>query len=348
VSRGPGALRIAVVGATTLIGEAVIRELRARAFPIARLHALDDERYVGRAVREEEEAEGADLETEAVEAFDFEAVDLAFFCGRAALSERYAAAAAAHVWVIDNSPAFRARPDVPLFAADVNPTVLAGVGVRGLIALPGSASVALATALAPLHALAGVTRVDVATYQAVSGGGRAAMDELAGETVAMLSGRPARGRAFGRQIAFNVIPQVDQLDEEGVSREERRLREETRRLLGAPQLAVNATAVRVPVFFGHSLAVHAAFERPVTVAAALDVLRRGSGICVIEPDSSAEYPTPATLANVPDRVYVGRLRSDMSRDRALNFWVVADNVRKCAAHNAVSAAQTLVNSARKI
>jgi aspartate-semialdehyde dehydrogenase len=345
VSGAARTLRIAVVGATSLIGEAVIQELRARAFPFAELYALDDERHVGRAVREEE-GEGADLKTGAVDAFDFAAVDLAFFCGRAALSERYAAAAAAHAWVIDNSAAFRARLDVPLVAADVNPTVLAGVGPRGLIALPGSASVALATALAPLHALAGLTRVDVATYQAVSGGGRAAMDELAGETVAMLSGRTARGKAFGRQIAFNVIPQVDQLDEEGVSREERRLWEETRRLLGVPHLAVNATAVRVPVFFGHSLAVHAAFERPVTVAAALDVLRRGSGISVIDPDSSAEFPTPATLANAPDRVYLGRLRSDMTRDRALNFWVVADNVRKCAAHNAVSAAQILVNSAR--
>ena len=340
-----GALRIAVVGATSLIGEAVIQELRARAFPFAELHALDDERHVGRAVREEE-GEGAELKTGAVEAFDFEAVDLVFFCGRAALSERYAAAAAAHAWVIDNSPAFRTRPDVPLVAADVNPAVLADLGPRGLIALPGSASVALATALAPLHALAGLSRVDVATYQSVSGGGRAAMDELAGETVAMLSGRIARGRAFGRQIAFNVIPQVDQLDEAGVSREEVRLWEETRRLLGAPQLAINATAVRVPVFFGHSLAVHAAFERPVTVPAALEVLRRGSGISVIEADSSAEYPTPATLASAPDRVYLGRLRSDMTRDRALNFWVVADNVRKCAAHNAVSTAQILVNSAR--
>jgi aspartate-semialdehyde dehydrogenase len=342
---GVRALRIAVVGAASLIGEAVIQELRSRSFPIALLHALDDERHVGRAPRDEA-GEGAELKTEAVAGFDFEAVDLAFFCGRAALSERYAAAAAAHAWVIDNSPAFRARPDVPLVAADVNPGVLAGVGLRGLIALPGSASVALATALAPLHALAGLARVDVATYQAVSGGGRAAMDELAGETVAMLSGRTARGKAFGRQIAFNVIPQVDQLDEDGVSREERRLAEETRRLLGVPHLAVNATAVRVPVFFGHSLAVHAAFERPVTVATALDVLRRGSGITVIDPESSAQYPTPATLANAPDRVYLGRLRSDMTRDRALNFWVVADNVRKCAAHNAVSAAQILVNSAR--
>lgn len=340
-----GAPRIAVVGATSLTGEAVIQELRAREFPLAELYALEDERHVGRAVCPDEAA-GESLEAEDVATFDFSRIDLAFFCGRAALAERYAEAAAARAWVIDNSTAFRARPDVPLVAADVNPGVLAGFGTTGLVALPGSASVALATALAPLHTLAGLTRAEVATYHAVSGGGRAAMDELAGETVAMLSGRTVRGKAFGRQIAFNVIPQVDRLDEEGVSREERRLWDETRRLLGLPHVAINATAVRVPVFFGHSLAVHAAFERTVTVAGALEVLLRSNGIGVIGPDSSAEFPTPATLATAPDRVYVGRVRLDMTRDRALNFWVVADNVRKCAAHNAVSAAQILVNSAR--
>ena len=227
--------------------------------------------------------------------------------------------------------------------ADVNPAALAAVGARGLIALPGSASVALATVLAPLHALAGLTRVEVATYQAVSGSGRGAMDELAGETVAMLSGKQAKGRAFGRQIAFNVIPEVDALEADGVSREERRLWQETRRVLDLPALAINATAVRVPVFFGHSLAVHAAFERACGVADAMAVLQRGSGLSVIDPDSTAEFPTPATLAMAPDRVYVGRLRADLTRDRGLNFWVVADNVRKCAAHNAVSVAQILVN-----
>ncbi len=203
-----------------------------------------------------------ELKISDVAAFDFSRVDLAFFCGRAGLSERYAEAAAAHAWVIDSSSIHRTQPHVPLVAADVNAGTLRDIGARGLIALPGSASVALATALAPLHALAGLERAEVATYQAVSGSGRAAMDELAGETVAMLSGKKARGRAFGRQIAFNVIPQVDSLQADGSTREERRLWEETRRVLDLPHLAINATAVRVPVFFGHSLAVHAAFERP--------------------------------------------------------------------------------------
>ncbi|MEP6883345.1 MAG: aspartate-semialdehyde dehydrogenase [Gammaproteobacteria bacterium] len=341
------ALRVAVVGVSSLIGEAVIDELRARKMTFAELHALDDERSVGRSVMGDEGVESAKaLPVSDVAAFDFSRVDLVFFCGRSALSERYAEAAAAHAWVIDGSAAFRERADVPLVVADVNAAALQAVGARGLIALPGSASVALATALAPLHSLAGLERAEVATYQAVSGSGRGAMEELAGETVAMLSGKKARGRAFGRQIAFNVIPQVDILDADGASREERRLWQETRRVLELPHLEVNATAVRVPVFFGHSLAVHAHFSRPVSAAEAAVVLQRGTGISLIEAASTMEFPTPAELAVAPDKVYVGRLRADLTRERALNFWVVADNVRKCAAHNAVSVAYILVNRPR--
>jgi aspartate-semialdehyde dehydrogenase len=344
--------RIAVVGVSSLVGEAVLDELRARKVRYAELHALDDERNLGRPLDEEEgddKSQGKKrLQATDVAAFDFSRVDLVFFCGRSVLAERYAEAAAAHAWVIDSSSAFRAREHVPLIVADVNGAALSGVGAsgHGLIALPGSASVALATVLAPLHGLADLLRAEVATYQAVSGSGRGAIDELAGETVAMLSGKKARGRAFGRQIAFNVIPQVDLMEEDGVTREERRLWEETRRVLDLPQLAINATAVRVPVFFGHSLAIHATFERPLTVAAATLALQGAPGLSVIDADSSAEFPTPATLSMAPDKVYVGRLRADLTRDRALNFWVVADNVRKCAAYNAVSVAQILVNRSR--
>jgi aspartate-semialdehyde dehydrogenase len=346
MTKGPE-LRIAVVGATSLIGEAVIAELRARKIQFSQLHALEDERNAGRPLTEEAGAGGAAPPAVGdVAGFDFSRVDLAFFCGRAALSQRYAETAAAHAWVIDGSAAFRARADVPLVAADVNPEALDSLGARGLIALPGSASVALATVLAPLHALAGLERAEVATYQAVSGSGRAAMDELAGETVAMLSGQKARGRAFGRQIAFNVIPQVDSFEPGGESREERRIWEETRRVLNLPRLEVNVTAVRVPVFFGHSLAVHAKFARPCRVADAAALLHRSIGISVVDADSTLELPTPAVLAMTPDKVYVGRLRPDPTRDSALNFWVVADNVRKCAAHNAVSVAHILVNRAQ--
>jgi aspartate-semialdehyde dehydrogenase len=334
--------RIAVVGASSLIGEALIDELRSRKFLFAELHALEDERKLGATVTDDDKK----LPIGDVAGFDFSRMNLVFFCGRGALSERYAESAAQHAWVIDGSAAFRHREDVPLIASDVNGENLRGFGKRGLIALPGSASVALATALAPLHALGAVRRVEVATYQAVSGSGRGAMDELASETVAMLSGKKARGRAFGRQIAFNVIPQVDGFDDDGVTHEERRLWIETRRVLNLPDLEINATAVRVPVFFGHSMAVHVAFERSVSVGAAAEVLQRGTGLTLIDPDSSSEFPTPATLASAPDRVYVGRLRADLTRDTGLNFWVVADNVRKCAAHNAVSTAQILVNSSQ--
>jgi aspartate-semialdehyde dehydrogenase len=338
------ALRIAVVGAATLIGEAVIEELRARRVPYAELHALDEAHALGRGragtSMEEDEPR---LALDDVARFDFERVDLALFCGRGSLSERYAESVARAAWVIDGSDRFSNREDVPLVAADVNPQVLEALSAPRLIALAGSASVALATALAPLDAWAGAERVDVVSLHAVSGSGRGAVDELAAETVSLLSGRPARGRAYGTQIAFNVIPQVGRLQEEGGSSEERRVARETCRLLGSPALSINSTAVRVPVFFGHSLAVHAQFARAVSVAGALEFLQRGTGLEVIDTDSDAEFPTPATFATAPHKVYLGRLRMDGTRDRALNFWVVADNVRKCAAHNAVSVAQILVN-----
>ena len=350
MTNGGAPPRIAVVGVSSLIGTAVIEELRARKVAHAALHTLDDERDLGRPPADEDgEVRSKTPPATDVAAFDFSTADLVFFCGRSVLAERHAEKAAEHAWVIDSSALFRGREDVPLIVADVNGgslTAATAAGRHGLIALPGSASVALATALAPLHALAGLVRVDVSTYQAVSGSGRAAMDELAGETVAMLSGKKARGRAFGRQIAFNVIPQVDALDAAGVSKEERRLWEETRRVLAAPAVAINATAVRVPVFFGHSLAIHASFARPVSVAEAAAALQSAAGVSLLDPQSSEEFPTPATFATAPHKVYVGRLRLDPTRDRAVNFWVVADNVRKCAAHNAVSVAQILVNSAR--
>jgi aspartate-semialdehyde dehydrogenase len=335
-------LRIAVVGATSLIGEAVIDEIGSRKIEYAELHALEDARDIGAQTG----AADRKIEVGAIDAFDFSRVDLVFFCSRAAVAERYAEAAARHAWVIDSSSAFRGRSEVPLVAVDVNAGVLARQSMRGLIALPGSASVALATALAPLHAAAGLERVEVATYHAVSGRGRAAMEALAAETVALLSGKKAAGRSFGRQIAFNVIPLVDDLGADGMSREEARMIAETRRVLGLPDLQINITAVRVPVFFGHGLAVHVRLERELSAAAAAAMLHSSNGLSVIEPDSAAQVPTPAVLASAPDQVYVGRIRTDPSRDRSLNFWVMADNVRKCAAHNAVSAAQILVNGSQ--
>jgi aspartate-semialdehyde dehydrogenase len=347
MSAATRAPRVAVVGASSLIGEALIERLGEQKFPMSALHLLDDARDLGRPAVGPD-GEDRDVKIGDVSGFDFADVELAFFCARTAVAEAYAQKAAAHAWVIDGSSAFRGRADVPLVVADVNGAELLSrvAESHGLIALPGSASTALATVLAPLHALAGLVRVDVATYQAVSGSGRAAMEGLAAETVDLLGSRTTKRHTFGKQIAFNVIPQVDALDADGISLEERRLATETQRVLGLPRLALNATAVRVPVFFGHSFAVHASFERACDVASAAAILRRSNGIALLDADAPSGLPTPATEALAPDRVYVGRLRADQTRDRSLNFWVVADNVRKCAAYNAFSIAQILVNRAQ--
>jgi len=330
---------IAVVGAASLIGAAVIEELRATKFPYGQIFRLEELRDIGRSGDDDEAEPALDIAE-----FDFTRVRLAFFCSRAEVAQRYAQEAAAHTWVIDSSSAFRETAEIPLVAADVNPQALAGIAAHGLISLPGSASVALVTVLAPLNAMARLSRIDVATYHCVSGSGRAALEELAREAAALLNGQEPKVRAGGSRIAFNVIPQVDALDQNGDSLEEHRMRIEAQRLLGIQDLAVNVTAVRVPVFFGHGLAVHAVFERDISVDSALEALRSAPGIAVLDPAATPPYPTPAAKSLEPDRVYVGRLRQDRSRARSLNLWVMADNVRKCAAINAVQAAHILVNA----
>lgn len=341
---GPGTIDVAVVGASTLIGGAVIAELRTSKFPYARIFRLEELRDIGRLEAEEDDEAQPALD---VEQFDFSTVKLVFFCSRAQVSRTHAARAAAHAWVIEGSGAFRDATDAPMIAADVNPRILDGSAVgqarHGMIVMPGSASVALATAVAPLHRLAGLSRVDVATYHCVSGSGRAALEELARECAALLNGQEPKVRGGGERIAFNVIPQVDALDESGASLEELRLQSDARRLLGLPALAVNATAVRVPVFFGHGLAIHAAFDRDMTLEQARETLRTAPGVQWVEADASPPYPTPAGKSLAPDRVTIGRLRLDSTRPGSLNMWVVADNVRKCAAINAVSVAHILVN-----
>jgi len=330
---------VAVVGAASLIGAAVIEELRTTKFPYGHIFRLEELRDIGR-MGDDEDAEAA-LD---IEQFDFKGVKLVFFCGRAELAQRHAHEASKHAWVVDGSSAHRERLEIPLVAADVNPAALAGFGARGLISLPGSASIALATVLAPLHAVAAVSRIDVATYHCVSGGGREAVEGLAREAAALLNGQEPKLRPGRSRIAFNVIPQIDALDERGDSLEEHRMRVEAQRLLGRPGLAVNVTAVRVPVFFGHGLAVHVAFEREMTVEMALGALKSAPGILVVEATAKPPYPTPAGKSFGPDKVYVGRLRQDQTRAGSLNMWVMADNVRKCAAINAVQVAHILVNA----
>jgi aspartate-semialdehyde dehydrogenase len=242
--------------------------------------------------------------------------------------------------VIDNTSEFRYREDVPLVVPEVNPGALAGVGAGGLIANPNCSTIQLVLVLKPLLDAAGLERVAVATYQSVSGAGRAAVEELARQSIAALSGKgPIAGASGAKQIAFNCVPHIDAFQENGYTREEMKIVWESRKILGLPQLRVNATAVRVPVFYGHSEVVHVSTERPLSAARARELLRNAPGVTVLDEPRVGGYPTAATEAANRDTVYVGRIREDLAPDRGLNLWVVADNVRKGAATNSVQIAE---------
>ncbi len=331
--------RVAVVGATGLVGETMISVLEEREFPVAQLYALASERSVGRGAS----FRGRSVAVRELKGFDFSQCDFVLFSAGAAVSREYAPqAVAAGCLVIDNSSEFRYREDVPLVVPEVNPQALAAVGASGLIANPNCSTIQLVVALKPLHDAAGLERIDVATYQSVSGAGRAALEELARQSIAALSGKgPLELEAGAPQLAFNCIPHIDEFQDNGYTREEMKIVWETRKILGEPQLRVNATAVRVPVFYGHSEAVHITTRAPLSALQARELLRNAPGVTVLDEPRVGGYPTAATEAANRDTVYVGRIREDLAPERGLNLWVVADNVRKGAATNSVQIAETL-------
>jgi aspartate-semialdehyde dehydrogenase len=330
---------VAVVGASGLVGESVVSVLEERAFPVSQLYALASNRSLGRDVS----FRGRSCPVRELADFDFARCDVALFCAVAAVSREHAPrAAAAGCIVIDDTAEFRYREEVPLIVPEVNLAALEGFAGAGLVANPGAATIQLVVALQPLHAEAQLERVDVATYQAVSGGGREALEELARESIAALSGR---GRAAASEaagaLAFNCVPQIDDFEDNGYTRAEMQLLWETRKVLGTPALRVNATAVRVPVFYGHSAVVHVSTHGPLSAARARELLENAPGVTVLDPPGRGGYPTTAIEAANRDTVYVGRIREDLPPDRGLNLWVVADNVRKGAATNMVQIAEAL-------
>jgi aspartate-semialdehyde dehydrogenase len=331
--------RVAVVGATGLVGETLISVLEERDFPVAQLYGLASERSVGRGAS----FRGRNIPVRELQGFDFAQCDFAFFSAGAAVSRQYAPqAVAAGCLVIDNTAEFRYREDVPLVVPEVNPQALAGIGTSGLIANPNCSTIQLVVALKPLHDAAHIERIDVATYQSVSGAGREALEELARQSIAALSGKGVVEPESGsQQLAFNCIPHIDEFEDNGFTREEMKIVWETRKILAEPRLRVNATAVRVPVFYGHSEAVHISTRRPLSAADARELLRTAPGVTVLDEPRTGGYPTAATEAANRDTVYVGRIREDLAPDRGLNLWVVADNVRKGAATNSVQIAETL-------
>ncbi|MCZ6859451.1 MAG: aspartate-semialdehyde dehydrogenase [Alphaproteobacteria bacterium] len=330
---------IAVVGATGAVGKEILEVLEQREFPIKEIHAVASSRSAGTAVP----FAGDEVTVEDLDKFDFTGIDLALFSPGAGVSKIHAPrAASAGCVVIDNTSHFRMDEDVPLVVPEVNPQALAGYTARNIIANPNCSTIEMVVALKPLHDLARIRRVSVATYQAAGGAGQAGMDELFEQTRAVFANEPIVKTKFTKQIAFNVIPHIDAFLDDGATKEEWKMAVETKKILD-PAIDVFATCVRVPVFIGHGLAVHAEFEEPIDEAAAREALRAAPGISVVDHRADEGYVTPLECAG-DDPVFVSRIRKDPTIENGLGFWVAADNLRKGAALNAVQIAEVLVES----
>lgn len=329
---------VAIVGATGAVGETMLKILAERNFPVGKLHVLASERSAGGEVHYGAKS----LVVQDLATFDPADVDIALFSAGGSVSKQYAPKfAAAGAVVIDNSSAFRQDDDVPLVVAEVNPEA-ARNRPRGIIANPNCSTMQMLVALAPIHRKAGIERINVATYQAVSGTGRLALEELGKQTAAMLNFREAEPEVYPVQIAFNVIPHGGDFLANGYTSEEMKLVWETRKILGDESIGVNATVVRVPVFYGHSEALHIETRDKLSAAEARALLESAPGVEVVDDPVGGGYPTPVTHASGNDPVYVGRIREDISHPRGLSLWVVADNIRKGAALNAVQLAELVL------
>lgn len=329
---------VAIVGATGAVGETMLSVLAERQFPIGKLHLLASARSAGEKI----EYGARKIAVEDLATFDPKGVDIALFSAGGSVSLEYAPRfAAAGAVVIDNSSAFRYDADVPLVVSEVNPEQVAN-RPRGIIANPNCSTMQMLVALAPIHRAVGIERINVATYQSVSGAGRSAMEELGRQTAAMLGFQTHEPVKFPVQIAFNLIPQIDVFLDNGYTKEEMKLVWETRKILGDDSIQVNPTAVRVPVFYGHSEAVHLETRVKLSAADARALLEQAPGVEVVDDREPGGYPTPVTHAAGTDPVYVGRIREDLSHPRGLNLWIVSDNIRKGAALNAVQLAELVV------
>lgn len=334
--------RVAVLGATGLVGDMMIKVLEERDFPVSELLPLASSRSVGRRV----EFRGRHVPVLDVATFDFARAQIGLFSAGGDVSRAYAPkAAAAGCIVIDNTSEFRYQDDVPLVVPEVNPEAIAGYKTRNIIANPNCSTIQMLVALKPIYDAVGITRINVATYQSVSGAGKEAVDELAAQTTALMSGRqPDPPVVIAARIAFNCVPQIDKFMDNGYTKEEMKMFWETRKILGDSAILVNATAVRVPVFFGHSEVVAVETRKKITADEARELLGRAPGVKVMDERKPGGYPTAAIEAANRDTVYVGRIREDISHERGLNLWIVSDNIRKGAATNSVQIAEILVRA----
>ena len=329
---------VAVAGATGAVGEVMLQVLEERKFPVRRVKLLASERSVGKILKFQEE----EIKVEQLTLSSFEGVDIALFSAGAGRSKEFAPAA----WkfgavVVDNSSAFRMEPDVPLVVPEINPHAIAQYTNRGIIANPNCTTIVTLMALAPLHRYSRIKRVVASSYQAVSGAGAKALEELKVQVRAWAKGEPLPVEVFPYQIAFNILPHIDAFLDNGYTKEEMKLVNETRKILEDNTIRVSPTMVRVPVFTAHSVSVHVETERKISVAKARELFAAFPGLQLLDDPANRKYPMPLFAAGQDD-CFVGRVREDLAVENGLNFWVVGDQLRKGAALNAVQIAAALI------
>jgi aspartate-semialdehyde dehydrogenase len=327
---------VAVVGATGVVGESMLEILAERKFPVGDIYALASERSVGMNVA----FGNRELTVQDLAGFDFSQVKIGLFSAGGSISAEYAPRAAeAGCVVVDNTSHFRYDDDIPLVVPEVNAEAIGGYTSRGIIANPNCSTIQMVVALKPIYDAVGIERINVATYQAVSGAGRSAIEELVRQVTMMLNGQGA-----AKQIAFNAVPHIDTFQENRYTKEEMKMVWETRKIFGDPDILVNPTAVRIPAFYGHSEAVHIETRDKISAAEVCELLRNAPGVELVDGVETGAYPTAVTEASGNDPVYVGRVREDISHPRGIDLWVVADNIRKGAALNSVQIAEILAKN----
>ena len=330
---------VAVLGATGAVGETMLSILEERKFPVGEIYPLASSRSAGSKVR----FNGRDVTVLDVADFDFSKAKIGLFSAGGSVSAEYAPrAAAAGCVVIDNTAHFRYEDDIPLVVPEVNSHAISRYKNRGIIANPNCSTIQMLVALKPIHDAVGIERINVATYQAVSGTGKEAIEELASQTTALFSQKDVVCEVYPKRIAFNVLPHIDVFLDNGYTKEEMKMVWETSKIMEDDSIRVNPTAVRVPVFYGHSEAVHIETRKKISASEATELLKKSPGIVVMDERKPGGYPTPAIDAAGRDPVFVGRIREDISHPMGLDLWVVSDNVRKGAALNSVQIAEILI------
>ena len=332
---------VAVAGATGAVGEVMLSILAQRNFPVDQVHALASERSVGKKVS----FGNQQLVVEDLATFDFSNTQIGLFSPGASVSDVHAPRAAQQgCVVVDNTSRFRYEDDVPLVVPEVNPHAIASYTNRGIIANPNCSTIQLVVALKPLHDAVGIDRVNVATYQAVSGTGKEAIHELEEQTRAIIAGEPLNCDVYPKQIAFNALPHIDIFLENGYTKEEMKMVWETHKIMEDESIRVNPTTVRIPVKYGHSEAVHLELKKPLSAERARAILADAAGVEVLDEHRDGGYPTAVSEADGTDPVFVGRIRKDISHPNGLNLWVVSDNLRKGAALNSIQIAEFLIEN----